>query len=708
MNEARSGAVRYEDALEPSRRKALGQFFTGLPLSRLLAAVAIGDDVSTVIDPMAGHGDLLDAVAERAALNKNRIERLQAVEIDPPTAEMCRRRLGIWNRLTDDLVIREGDAFDPRAAHTYLAKGYDLVITNPPYVRYQTLASPNGDIPQLSPEMIRRHLEEIVRGRTASEEFRIWRILVEKYSGLADLSVPAWILSAALVRPGGVLALVAPATWRSRNYGDVIEYLLARCFRLEYLIEDTQPGWFSDALVRTQLVVARRLTTGEADVSLSERPASAGAVVTVKVSPEASGNGSLVGSSFPGGDHESAFATWLRHVKSGNRSEVLGLDLQLAPISAVRNEIIATTHHRGWFRSLEPGVATGPLFEDAQPAPLSLVPPRVRALFGTLTPVNLTLPDALGLSISQGLRTGCNGFFYVDRIAERDDTVRIRLSALFDSQELDVPASCLMPVVRRQSEVTGPTMATQLRGCVLDLSGWVLPEDIKDVERARPLYAREGAPVPKVMPVELANFIRRAGETVYSGGHEPKRICELSAVRTNVRLSGSDRLPRFWYMLPPFAKRHRPEAFVPRINQGIPWVEMNDDPPVLIDANFSTIWGESSDWTRFALRAFLNTTWCRVCMEALGTPLGGGALKLEAAQLKRLPIPIVDSKDLALLDAEGRAMSADACSVSKVADHFILAKITGVQQSASQVTHLLKDLASMSDTLCQGRQRNRP
>ncbi|HEY1903058.1 MAG TPA: N-6 DNA methylase [Terracidiphilus sp.] len=706
MNEARSGAVRYEDTLEPGRRKALGQFFTGLPLSRLLAAVAISDTVSTVIDPMAGHGDLLDAVAERAALNKNHMNRIQAIEIDPATAEMCRRRLGVWDRQADELLIDEGDAFDPRAAHTYLAKGYDLVITNPPYVRYQTLAAQNGDIPQLSPEMIRRHLGEIVRGRVASQEFRIWRTLVEKYSGLADLSVPAWILSAALVRPGGVLALVAPATWRSRNYGDVIEYLLARCFRLEYLIEDTQPGWFSDALVRTQLVIARRLTTAETGVPLSERRANDGAVVTVKVSPEASGNGSLVGSSFPDGNHENAFAAWLRSANSGSRSEVVGLDLQLTPVSEIVEETIASGHRRSWFRNLEPGVATGPLFEEGQQSPLSLVPPRIRPLFESLTPVNLALPDVLGLSISQGLRTGCNGFFYVDRINEKGKTVRIRLSALFDNQELDVPASCLMPVVRRQSEVTGPIAATQLRGRVLDLSAWILPEDAEDIDRARPLYEREGIPVPKVMPVELANFIRSAGEMVYSGGHEPKRICELSAVRTNARSPGGDRPPRFWYMLPAFAMRHHPAAFVPRINQGIPWIEMNDDPPVLIDANFSTIWGESSKWTRFALRAFLNTTWCRACMEALGTPLGGGALKLEAAQLKRLPIPVVNTEDLAMLDAEGRAMSPDATSVGKTVDRFILAKITGVRQSDLQVTNLLKGLQSMSEALCQGRQRN--
>src|ERR1019366_1052451 len=128
IGDARSSAARYEGTLKPNRRKALGQFFTGLPLSRLLAAIAINDSASTVIDPMAGHGDLLDAVAERTALDNSRIERLQAVEIDPPTAEMCRRRLENWHDLVDALLIDAGDAFDPRSASTYLPNGYDLVI----------------------------------------------------------------------------------------------------------------------------------------------------------------------------------------------------------------------------------------------------------------------------------------------------------------------------------------------------------------------------------------------------------------------------------------------------------------------------------------------------------------------------------------------------------------------------------------------------
>jgi hypothetical protein len=60
---------------------------------------------------------------------------------------------------------------------------------------------------------------------------------------------------------------------------------------------------------------------------------------------------------------------------------------------------------------------------------------------------------------------------------------------------------------------------------------------------------------------------------------------------------------------------------------------------VLLDANFSTLWCEGSEWSPEAVFGVLNSTWGELCMEALGATLGGGALKLEAAHLRQLPLP---------------------------------------------------------------------
>ena len=82
---ARSGPRRapLRKACRPPSGSALGQFFTGLPLGTLLAHIALDADARAVIDPMAGHGDLLDAAALTAQARGARLGRLDGIELDP-------------------------------------------------------------------------------------------------------------------------------------------------------------------------------------------------------------------------------------------------------------------------------------------------------------------------------------------------------------------------------------------------------------------------------------------------------------------------------------------------------------------------------------------------------------------------------------------------------------------------------------------------
>ncbi|MCZ7641516.1 MAG: SAM-dependent methyltransferase [Pseudorhodoplanes sp.] len=59
-------ARAYEQALPPEQRKRLGQFFSGIRLGKLLAHMALRPESRALIDPMAGHGDLLDAAGDAA------------------------------------------------------------------------------------------------------------------------------------------------------------------------------------------------------------------------------------------------------------------------------------------------------------------------------------------------------------------------------------------------------------------------------------------------------------------------------------------------------------------------------------------------------------------------------------------------------------------------------------------------------------------
>jgi hypothetical protein len=79
----------------------------------------------------------------------------------------------------------------------------------------------------------------------------------------------------------------------------------------------------------------------------------------------------------------------------------------------------------------------------------------------------------------------------------------------------------------------------------------------------------------------------------------------------------------------------------------------------VIDANFSTLWpSRDTVATAHALLAMLNSALCVAEMELRGTVLGGGALKLEAAHLRRLPLPALGERDWAHLDELGSRLAS--------------------------------------------------
>lgn len=697
----RNAARAYEQTLDPAQRKRLGQFFTGVPLGKLLAHLALQPGTGTVLDPMAGHGDLLDATCEAAAERGNFIARFDGIEIDKTTADTCRERLAVIipEGSTPDFSILAADAFDPATLDALPVPSYDLVITNPPYVRYQTR---NGNRATTHPA--RAGLERIVGSRHTGVESTIWKVLAQNYSGLADLSVPAWILAGCLVRPRGRLALVVPATWRSRDYAHVIRYLLLRCFVLESIVADTQPGWFSDALVRTHLIIARRLDPFDAQQCLSGRERWPEAR-WLHIAPAAADERSLVGAAFEGEHPEAEFAAWVR---ADVADMVPGIEARSFDLHHEWITLHPRISRQRWYSVLEGASHDLPLFSASQkPAPPA-IPKALRDLLPSAADTaKLVLLEDAGIKVGQGLRTGCNGFFYVTACGTAGhDGEQVNASPALGGTKFPVPSGALHPVLRRQAEMHIVERGEVPAGRVLDLRAWVLPEDLRFVTDAHPAYEQHRINPPHVMPTVLAAFVRYAATVSLEGSADSSPIPELSAVRTNVRQPGRKGvIPRFWYMLPDFAPRHLPAAFTPRVNQGTPWTECNMDPPLLIDANFSTFWMPDGGWTRFALKALLNSVWCRAFMEVAGTPLGGGALKLEATHLRQMPVPILTKEARSALDAAGKKLTRNSEDVKAHIDRIILqAILLGTMQEAS-LLELARQMAMQTSAHCAARQR---
>lgn len=629
------------------QRKRLGQFFTGEPLARLLAALASAEDAQTIIDPMAGTGDMLVAAE---SLRASRAE-LTAVEIDPMVATTCSERL--TPLANQSPTVKVGDAFDPSTWVGLEDKVWDLVITNPPYVRYQ-LASrrANGSVAAPSAEDVRRGLTAILsdRSRLPLSERDLLEMLAEHHSGLADLAVPAWILCASLVREGGRIAMVVPDTWLSRDYAFPIQYLLHRLFEVESVIEDGEARWFTEALVRTTLVVARRMPdrgSGQLNNARSH--------IHIRLSTEPS-MGSVVGELYPNiNQPEVAFASDVASLAASpsTTTNERGLHARwVTPINAYSLDI-----RRGdlrWLRSFEPALVSAGLKAEECSPPL---PEVVRDIVGSLNEVWSL--ESVGWHVGQGLRTGANRFFYSELVDESAGEALIRVDPAIGPNPIPVPLDAVATVVRKQSDLLGDMRPEESLGRLLLLDHYALPEDLDLPTRL------VGIPVFCAMTEPLAMHVRRAATTKIGTGDNQKTIPELSAVRTNVRPADPKRPyrpPRFWYQLPPLSPRHTPKLFIPRVNHGHPIARWN---PVgtIIDANFSTLWpGKEHSLPGDALLALFHSTWTMATLESTGTVLGGGALKVEATHLRKLAFPPLDSEQITCLARIGKQLQDSGSS----------------------------------------------
>lgn len=591
------------------RRKRLGQFLTGERLATVLAALARAGDARTIVDPMGGFGDMLAACLSLGA----RPRLVAAVEIDPVAAQACR------NRLMDGAVVVTGSAFSS-GSWASLPSEWDLVITNPPYVRYQTSSkATTGSLAIPSANQIRATLiEALSRSHHLSAvELEAFTRCARNYSGLSDLAVPSWLLCAARVGLGGRLAMVVPDTWLTRDYAAPVVYVLRRFFDLEYVVVDADVSWFEDALVRATLVVAHRVRDKGSSFS-------SGGHLRISLPASVADDHSLVGRAFPESSPELAFAAWAE-ARLANREVVTD------PIPAAWSDETDLVRSLGDRGSRRRWLTIDEHVDVANP----MAPELLRQALGA-NPENLITLADLGWAVGQGLRTGANDFFYVTETA---GGVR---SCLIPDEVLRIPNRASRPAVRRQADLSkdGRRVVIDSRCRVLLLGGWALPEDIAAADGPSPWRPMKG---------DLARLVRMAAATPYIRGGKSIALPTLSAVKTNVcpHNPRKSTVPaRFWYQLPPLANRHTPAMFMARVNAGHPTAYPSSRSALVVDANFSTFWPTRTNAVGpKAMMALLSSTWVTCYLEATATVLAGGALKVEATHLRRLLVPFIEEEE---------------------------------------------------------------
>jgi type I restriction-modification system DNA methylase subunit len=169
-------------------KKRLGQYFSGSKVANLLVFLCNPEKGASALDPMAGSGDML------VALERVGVKDVHGIEVDPEAAK-------------GHHAIVIGDAFSAESHELMERKTWDLVITNPPYVRHQTAKEISIEgIALKGAKEARNGLIDVIRTlpHLEDKEKKFFEEMARAYSGLSDLAVPSWMLCAALTAPGGL------------------------------------------------------------------------------------------------------------------------------------------------------------------------------------------------------------------------------------------------------------------------------------------------------------------------------------------------------------------------------------------------------------------------------------------------------------------------------------------------------------------------
>ena len=639
-----------------SHQKRFGQYFSGDKVAALLSLLLPqGLQYCSIIDPMVGNGDLLSAVVAKATKNVQML----GVEIDEPVAVACQKRLPQANIICED-------AFQSKAVIT--EKGWDLVITNPPYVRYQLQNDDNSVMP--TGNAIRDNLFTLLNQLSYldAEEKQLLLQITQNYSGLSDMAVPSWILCASLVKTGGILAMVVPETWLNREYAKPIQYLLLKTFDVLTIARDVNACWFDNALVRTCLIVAKKKKI----VPLSET--SGEKTLFIDLGAGLVGECSLVDNlAWNGLSGEKALIDLLTRTVNAADNDFA---LESRSTMSLFPQMLASQRIPKWMSSGD--------FQAQNNA--SQLPRELGSILNSVPEqAYMTLGD-FGIHCGQGLRSGANEFFYLEITGETDDKYSLFTSKWFGrGRTIEVPKKFIIRCVQNRRQVTGLVANPQaLETGVLYLQDHIRPQDFN-------VCTHNAAERYKVLPSALNDYISTAEKY-----KNPRGISfrEYSAVKPNEKKIDSQ-YERFWYMLPQFAPRHLPNLCITRVSSTTAdcvYIPQSEENPIAVDANFVTLWGSSEETIKICL-ALLNSTWSKCYLELLCTVMGGGALKIEASHVRQLLFPKLNRRQLQRLSKYGITIAKKqkiTPELRNAIDATILESFTDEERLLMQIRALLR------------------
>lgn len=606
---------RYRD--DGIKIKRYGQVFSGKRVGELLVSMLPKNmTVKSIIDPMVGRGDLLWA----AYAKYPQADVVLGVDVDEDVREKCKNAIPEAEILIKDVF---------KSNEVEIKDGWDLVITNPPYIRYQTLKR-NPEIGLPDGKELREGLINHIQNTKLldDQERQLYFEISKSYSGLSDMAVPSWILCASIVKKGGYMAMVVPETWLNRDYAVPIHYVLLRCFEIVAIARDVESAWFENAEIRTCLVICKRKENEPIESNYSD-------TVFLELKSGITNQESLVGNMNYKGSIGYEAVNHIIYTKTICSSE--DFSSRIIPAVELFPGFIGKINEQKW------------IYEEdkVQVEDSTLLPNEIRSIVSKCNDVEYDSLEDLGWTVGQGLRTGANEFFYAQLLSE--DAVNIVQTEPWYGRRIALSSHNVRKAFKKRSDINGLVVDyDDLNKCVFYIQNQVRQMDYHRLtEKAAEHYT--------LMESDLDDYITQ-GEKYISPSHK-KSFRELSAVITNEKKI-DDKYERFWYMLPPLKDRHLPNLCISRVCSESPetiLINQAVTKEIIVDANFITLWNQNHCDQVIAF-ALLNSTWAKLFLEVIGTAMGGGALKVEASHVRKIVFPKLDNDKKTELERIGKAL----------------------------------------------------
>ncbi len=173
---------------DSSEQKLRGAYYTPLQLANAMVKICSANNIHTVLEPSCGDGVFLDGLKQLLLIDK--IDSVDAVEIESDEAKIVQNKYINY----DNVHVLNEDFFEFYSRMVTSRKQYDLILGNPPYIRYQYLTETQR---QLQSNILTSHGMKANKLINAWVAFLVACVHLLSENGKIAFVIPAEILQVA-------------------------------------------------------------------------------------------------------------------------------------------------------------------------------------------------------------------------------------------------------------------------------------------------------------------------------------------------------------------------------------------------------------------------------------------------------------------------------------------------------------------------------